>query len=254
MIYGITAAFCPVAQLARMLTEYNISEADCWFDKHIIVNCHYPINYQKNQTDLKVLMDSYCFWDGNVAELWDPESDIGSAQSQNWVLDKLSETLTDDDFFVNLDPDAACRTNWIRDAKRAMAADPKLVVVSCNAPMVGHFIETRHQEMLEKEIDGVKLLLPDIPTPFNLSLWRYSFIRDLGGIPQQFPMYGEVEGPVFASARANGYYTAYLKDHMENEDGKLMHDEAFQDWKDAHARKHTFLGTFREYCELKGLL
>lgn len=251
MIIAITAAFCPAAQLARSLFEFNESSVD----RHIIVNCHYPIAHDRNQNDLKILMASYCDRFPNV-EFWDPGSDIGSAQSQNWALDLLAEKglINDGDYFINLDPDAACRTNWIIDAAIALYADSGLVVVSCNAPMVEGFVERRHQVLEEKVVAGVPLLLPDIPTPFNLSMWRYSFIRDLGGIPQKFPMYGEVEGPIFVSARQHGYYTAYLKNHRENEDGKLMHHPAFEAWKDAHAREHTFLGSFAEYCELNNLL
>lgn len=224
-------------------------------DRHIIINCHYPRNYEKNQTDLKILIES---WNRKVknrekVELWDPGSDLGSAQSQNWVLEQLADVLSDDDYFINLDPDAACE-DWLGDAMLCMRADPKIVVVSCNAPMVTRFVETRYQQMEEREIFGVNILIPDIPTPFNLSLWRFSFIRSIGGIPQLFPHYGEVEGPVFATARGNGLYNVYLKDSMENEDGKLMHDRCFEDWKDAHAREHTFLGNFKEYCEQKNLL
>lgn len=250
MIYAITSAFCPVAQLARTLIEHNSYGQ---IHRHIVVNCHYPINYEKNQSDLKIFMDSFTNQFPKT-ELWDPGSDLGSAQSQNWALDNLAHELTDDDYFINLDPDAACRKDWIWAASQCLDADPRLVVVSCNAPMVEDFINRRHQSMAETELAGYKLMLPDIPTPFNLSMWRYSFIRQIGGIPQLFPHYGEVEGPIYMTARAHGYYNAYLKDFMENEDGKLMHDRAFEDWKDAHARQHTFLGNFKEYCEQNNLL
>jgi hypothetical protein len=253
MIYVITVAFCPAAQLARTLLEFKEQDKRLC-KRHIIVNGHYPRNYEKNQSDTKILIDSYnrAMPEHYRVEYWDPGSDIGSAQSQNWVLNELAEHLTDKDFFINLDPDAAC-DGWVEPAFACLVTDPNLIVVSCNAPMVKHFVETRYQQMEDRVVAGVNLMVPDIPTPFNLSMWRYSFIRDLGGIPQMFPQYGEVEGPVFQSARAHGYYNAYLKDYMENEEGKLMHDKSFEDWKEAHARQHTFLGTYAEFCQQHGL-
>lgn len=255
MIYAITAAFCPVAQLARTLIEFDNNPL---VDKLVVVNNHYPRNYEKNQIDFKVLMDSYCHLHANCIVL-DPGEDIGSAQSQNYALDQLQ--LGDGDLFLNLDPDAACRAKgdpilgatWIAAAKYVLDADPFLAVVSCNAPMVEGFIERRHQVMEEKVIGNVRLMLPDVPTPFNLSMWRYSFIKQIGGIPQKFPFYGEVEGPIFQLTRMHGMYNAYLKDFMEDEQGKLMHDKSFEDWKDAHAREHTFLGNYREWCDSKNL-
>jgi|ERR1019366_9334639 hypothetical protein len=260
MIYAIVNAFCPTVQLARTLIEYDNNPL---VDKLIIVNSHYPSrHYEKNQTDFRILMDSYCHIHSKCTVL-DPGQDLGSAQAQNYALDEFAVELDEENsYFINLDPDAACRAkgdpilgdNWISAAKRVLDSDFQLAVVSCNAPMVENFISTRHQNMEIKEVAGIRLMLPDVPTPFNLSMWRYSFIKSIGGIPQKFPYYGEVEGPVFGLTRAHGFYNAYLKDYMEDEQGKLMHDRAFEDWKDAHARENTFLGNFKEYIEQNNLL
>lgn len=254
-IWTITAAFCPTAQLARTLLEYETEKRTCY--RHIVVNCHYPINYEKNQLDFKIFMDSYTRVNPNT-EVMDPGSDLGSAQSQNYVLNELGDSIGPGDYFVNLDPDAACRTpNWQLAMKEVLDNDPLCALVSCNAPMIDKFKEQRHQEFTNKTVAGYKLILPDMPTPFNLSMWRAQFFREIGGIPQMYPHYGEVEGPVYQIVRANDMYNGYLLDFMEDEQGKLMHDRAFESWKDAHARTtgpSAFLGNFGEYCESNELV
>lgn len=249
-VYAISAAFCPAAQLARSLKEYEKYREITPY-RHIVVDCHYPINTEKNRSDIKIICETF------GVELWDCGEDIGSAQSQNWVLERLSDVLEDDDVFINVDPDASCRTHgWDLKMMQVLKEDEKCVVITNNSPMVMGFIERRHQVMEHKVIAGHKVMIPDIPTPFNLSMWRINFLRALGGIPQAFPFYGEVEAPVFNMARINGYYHCYLEDTMEDEQGKLMHDADFERWKDLHARTdgpESFAGSFGEWLQTKEL-
>lgn len=255
-IFTITVAFCPAAQLARTLLKYQASSIISP-TRHIIVDGHYPLNKTANQRDIRLIVEAYQAANPNEKiQLMDPGRDLGSAQSQNWAIEELHDLINfDEDCWINLDPDAACITKgWDAAMRNVLEHDPKCILVTTNSPMVEGFIQRRHQAMEERKIGSHTVMLPDMPTPFNLSMWRLSFLRDIGGIPQLFPSYGEVEGPMYQMARQLGYYNCYLKHFMEDEDGKLMHDQVFEDWKDAHARNHTFLGNFEEYCLSKDLI
>lgn len=252
MIYTITVAFCPAAQLARCLIKNKPDPSTLY-----VVLAHYPINTKKNNQDIRMIVESY------GGQVLDPGCDMGSAQSQWWAINKLR--LTDGDYWINLDPDAACDDSyWVEQAEYVLNKDPNCVVISCWSPMVDYFTKLRDQELLVKELpfpepplkcfEPIRYAVPYQPTPFNLGLWNYSFFKELGGIPQMFPQWGEVEGPVFHYAKQKGKYHAYLMDFVEDESGKLMSDHHKLEWQDRHARTQgpeQFLGTFKEYLAYK---
>lgn len=245
-LFTITVAYCPAALLARSLSLYQKTRYKEPY-RHIVVQGHYPINEKKNSHDIKLITE--CF-DG--VELWDPGQNLGSAQSQNWALQRLD--IQPGDVFINLDPDAACLDDgWDSKLIEGLAADPNCVLVSCMAPMVQRYLHGAPFTTFIDETDG-KYAIPKRPTPFNLSAWRYSFIKEIGGIPQAGLWWGETEGAFWGHCQRTGKYQAYCLDVMEDERGKWMQDRQQAEWKDLHMRvtpDKQFLGNLDEYLRWK---
>lgn len=237
-IIAITVAYCPAALLGRMILANRVRP-------DFVVQGHYPINKKKNNNDIKLICEAF-----NIPVL-DPGEDLGSAQSQNWALSQIG--LNESDFFINLDPDSACHSDWVTAAKIVLYEDPYCMLISCMAPMVQRYMANR-PPFIERNAVNVRYRIPQTPTPFNLSMWRYSFIKEIGGIPQMGPMWGETEGPFYAHCQARGKYHAYLLDYMEDENGKFMQDKQHNEFKDRHMRTlgdKQFLGTFTEFLALE---
>jgi hypothetical protein len=224
------------------------------YEDHImkyVVQGHYPINKEKNNRDIKILCEA------NGFKYLDPGYDMGSAQSQWWALQQLG--AKDGDYWVNLDPDSACDDTdaWMRDAYIVLDSDPNCIVASCMSPMVQTFLKERNIKLEEKTTDvdnRIRYGIAHNPVPFNLSMWRYSFFNEIGGIPQMGEKWGEVEGPVFHQAQMRGKYHAYLLDYMEDESGKFMQDRCLLEYKDAYLRTtgpNQFIGSFTEFLALK---
>lgn len=244
-LFTITIAYAPAALVARSLILYQKHRFHKPY-RHIVVDGHYPINQKKNSHDLKLITE--CF---EGVELWDPGVNLGSAQSQNWALGRLD--IGPEDFFINLDPDSACTINdWDEALRMQLFKDPHCAMVSCLAPMVVRY-RGLHFEMI-KNIGRYKYGVATKPTPFNLSMWRYSFVREIGGIPQAGLWWGETEAPFFSHCQRTGFYHAYALDFMENESGKFMQDKPQNDWKNLHMRTappDNFLGNYEEYLRWK---
>ena len=242
-LHVITVAYCRSAQLARMLLEFRKVSSPCLF-RHIIVQGHYPIDRERNNKEIELIVKSY-----GLAELWDPGSNLGSSQSQQWALDRLG--YSSEDYWVNLDPDSACRDgNWLHSMKTVLDHATECAVISCNAPMVEALIKSRSQQWIRKYVDGVNVGILDRPTPFNLSMWKCSFVKEIGGIQQYYPWWGELEAPIHAHAAMRGMYHAYLLDHMECEEGKFFHPASNGEWKNRHARTEgpsQFIGNYEEF-------
>lgn len=252
-IYAITVAFCPASQLARCLLELSKYKAGTLIDEHYVVQGHYPINTKKNNRDIALIVESY-----GKAKLLDPGSNLGSAQSQWWAVNQIG--LEEGDMWINWDPDSNCPTKgWAIDMMRVMHAVPDCIVVSCMSPMVKKFIEERNAPLELKSIPMYDSYnpyygIPTKPTPFNLSMWRYSFFKEIGGIPQMGDMWGEVEGAVWTHAKTQGKFHAYLLNHMEEESGKFLQDRQLLEFKDANMRTpgpDRFLGRFDEFLRWK---
>jgi hypothetical protein len=246
-VFTITVAFCPASQLARSLKANKDSHYKDKYD-HYVVQGHYPINKEKNNRDIKIICDAF------ELPLLDPGYDLGSAQSQWWALQQIG--AKDGDFWINLDPDSNC-SEWTFDAYVIINNDPNIVTISCMSPMVKTFLKERNIKLEEKTTgmnNRIKYGIARNPIPFNLSMWRYSFFNEIGGIPQMGEKWGEVEGPVFHQAQMRGKYHAYLLDHMEDESGKFLQDRQLLEYKDAYLRTSgpdQFVGSFIEFLALK---
>ncbi len=244
-IAALTIAFAPASQVARTIIEYRRYRT-VTPDKHIVAMGHYPINTAKNNRDIKLLCESF----GDI-ELWDPGYNMGSAQTQNWVIQQLPGF----DAFLNIDPDTSCRKyGWDSALRTVLQKDKNCILASCRAPLIERFIHETGRLFVEKTVDDVKYAVINEPTPFNLSLWDIEFFKGIGGIPQLGEMWGETEGPAHYLANQMGKYHAYVMDYMENEDGKFMQDRQLLEFKDLNMRvlgEERFHGRYNEYLAWK---
>lgn len=249
MIYTITVAFCPASQLAISLYKNRFIKRIP--DKSYVVMGHYPINKEKNNRDIKMISEAHGI------EVLDPGYDMGSAQSQWWALQQVG--AQDGDYWINLDPDSLCDfygydQGWPEAMKTLLDNNPDCIVGSCMSPMVQSFLKERNIKLTEISYDSVRYGIALNPVPFNLSMWRYSFFNEIGGIPQVGEKWGEVEGPVFHQAHMRGKYHAYLLDYMEDESGKFMQDRQLLEYKDLYMRTdgpNRFVGSYEEYLRWK---
>jgi hypothetical protein len=245
MLYTITISFCPAVQLARSLMEYRKNRS-LIPDKHIVVQGHYPVNKKKNNRDIEMVVEAY-----GEAELWDPGSDLGSAQSQNWALKKLK--AGNRDYFINWDPDSNCREKgWDRAALCLLEEDTDCVLVSCWSHLWNPFKE-RTKEYFSNS-HKFYYLKAIHPVPFNLSLFSCEFIDTIGGLAQWGEKWGELEAPFHHACLKHNKYHAYLKDYIEEESGKYMQDRPLLEYKDAYLRTlgpEQFVGQYHEFLAWK---
>lgn len=253
-IYTITVAFCPAAQLARCLAEQYVWNDSTSGSDHYVVQGHYPINREKNNRDIEMITHAFGL------TFLDPGRDLGSAQSQWWALQQIG--AKEGDYWINLDPDSCCDTGWELAATTVLEKDENCIVISCRAPLIDAFIASKNYVLDEKIVKneyraGTQVFRYGIarqPIPFNLSMWRYSFFKELGCIPQAGEMWGEVEAVVHQQAKMRDKYHAYLLDHVEEEQGKFMQDKQLLEYKDLSMRSppdKKFYGIFREYLAWK---
>ena len=189
LVFIITVAFGRSAQIARCLLEFH---PDIPIEKHVIVQAHYPIDTERNNEEIRLIVDSYEKHCNSPVELWDPGGDIGSAQSQNWALKQLG--LRDDDAWINLDGDSTCRDpHWMGAMQQVLEKEPKCAFVSLNSPMVQNFVRGPFEE---KHVHGwlgeFRIGIQNRPMPFNMTMWRGSFINQIGEFAQVGPQWGEL--------------------------------------------------------------
>lgn len=250
----ITIAYCPAALLARCLFKY-VSKQGFRPQEHVIVQGHYPINKKRNNHDIAMIAEAYAKIPGCEVKFLDPGKDLGSAQSQNWALERMRPH----EFFINLDPDSNCEVfSWDHYLKTVLKADESCALLSCYSPMVENFVRDRSIPFQKKTIttngNEYEVGFSEAPIPFNLSMWRYSFIEQIGGIPQMGIWWGEVEGPFHAACSLYGKYHGYLMSLMEDESGKEMQHPIHSEYKDRHMRTvgpEQFVGSFDEYVRWK---
>lgn len=242
-IHIITVAYCRSAQLARALLELKNDSPFC--DTFTIVQGHYPIDRERNNKEIELIAQSF------YADLIDPGGNLGSAQSQQYALNHLN--VNDESYWVNYDPDSACRDRGWADAMEVVLDnDPNCMFISCMSPMVKSFLDNRNQLLVEKDVSGVRIGVPQQPTPFNLSMFRCSFVKAMGGLHQGGIWWGELEAICYHHATIRGKYHAYLLDYMENEDGKFFHPTSNAEWKDRHCRtvgEHQFAGNYEDFLK-----
>jgi hypothetical protein len=245
-VFAITVAYCPASLLARSLMLYARTRAIQPY-KHIVALCGFPIDRKKNENDIRLICEAY----GGI-DLIDLGGNIGSAQSQNEILRRID--ITEEDFFINLDADSACLTaGWDKEMLKVMRNLPDCALISCMAPMVKRYLgDTPLQKVQNAHFQNIGI--PFKATPFNLSMWRYSFVKEIGGIPQGGIWWGETEGPFYGACQSRGKYHAYLLNCVEDENGKFMQPRQQNEWKDLHLRvvpEEQFSGNFEEFLRWK---
>lgn len=244
--YALTIAFCPASQFAWAMAQWHNTGNCVDVDEHLVVIGHYPINRLKNNRDIKMIAKAYGI------DCIDYGEDLGCAQTQTRVMKEMQ----DYDAFINVDPDSHCATNWYMDAVQVMDRYPDCVVVSCISPLVNQFLKDRDRQLDYSQVDSssISIGIARQPTPFNMSLWRCEFFREIGGVPQLGERWGDTEAGVFFYANPTGKYHVYLMNHMEDESGKLLQDRQLLEYKDLHLRSaehNKFYGVYVEYLRDK---
>lgn len=238
MLYTITVAFCPAAQLARSIVEYR-NYRGLYPDQHIVVLGYYPINKKKNNRDIQMLCESL------ELECWDPGADLGSAQSQNYALERLA--IENDDYFINLDPDSRCTDDgWDFALKEHLDSNPDCVLASCWSKLWDPY-----RSRLEIMGDVGRAIAP---MPFNLSMFKCSFLKQIGGLRQLGERWGELEGVFHAEMMRRDKHAVYLMDCLEDESGKFLQDRPLLEYKDSYLRTDgptRFVGSYEEFLRLK---
>lgn len=266
-IHPLTVTFCRPEMLAHAYIQFHkFRSKKLDYQRPTVISGHYPVDYQMN------IQACWMIADALGARWFDPLEDIGSAQSQNWAMQRLEreEVLKEEDLTFNMDADSQCLIpGWDEAMVDILKADPKIAFVSLNAPIIAERIAKKTLPIEYMEIAGHKCFKTLRPEQFNMTFIRYSILKQINGLPQEHPWYGQVETPFYNKIRELGYYNVYLSDFMENESPKMMHDPLFANWKYMHVTgmfknkfkeflsqvavwqqacaKNEFQGTFQEY-------
>lgn len=240
-IFTITVAFCPASQLARALLVHEKIRR-LIPDRHIVIQGHYPINKKKNNRDIEMICENA------EVEFMDPGEDLGSAQSQNWALEKINPSSKD--FFINWDPDTNVKDiGWDVAAHKFLVRNPDCVLVSCWSEQWKTF--RNRVEIVNNDPLIAKAIAP---TPFNLSMFRCGFVKEIGGLKQLGERWGELEAIFYQECIKRNKYHAYTMDHEEDYSGKFMQDRQLLEYKDAYMRTagpNQFIGSYEEFLKLK---
>jgi hypothetical protein len=236
--------------LEKFIQTYPPDSGKNWLPHITIVDAHYPLSNERiGSTIREVAIDYGCNY-------LNPGQDLGSAQSQNWAVKELG--LTEDDLWINLDPDSACTMpGWIEALEDVMAADKLCAIASLTNPVVWErfrFLECRIEE---RTIGGHRVGVPLTEQQWNMSCYRVSALNTVGSLLQGNAFYGDVEVPMYRAIRNFGWYNCYLLDFIEDYSLKVLEDKEFRLFKmaQAHNRKFDvkhFTGKFHEYCEEQG--
>lgn len=230
--------------------------------RHLAVNDwvwdnFYPLKKQETAARVLVLCNSY-----GARRCYDDvlQSNIGlhcgfNALCSDMVLDG---GLRDEDYIIVHDPDCFPITpGWDQALAHALTSDPNIAYACLNHP-VSLKTPDRSYEQKWVTVEGLALDLrfPNAPCQFNITAWRWSFLKRVGGWDEPHKYYGGVESVMWDKARALGMKHCYLAEYKEDYRLCTMQDAIYHEYKNAHVgrtRQPAFDGSFEEYLKERGI-
>lgn len=204
--------------------------------EHILLDHHWPIDYWAHRHAILRLAEKY------GCKVMSNYENVGGHGGLNWVMRNLP--LADDDLVMNFDGDSfPVNPGWDVAMTKAMS-DHRFGYVSL---FIDVDLNCKHWPE-EPSTSGIKMVRAGTGIEMiNISMFRYSFLKEVGLLQAQYKYYGQVEAPMMALLQQRGLKHGYLADFKEV--GRAYHpNQVYTDWKRDHV-SGIFPGNFREYYE-----
>lgn len=199
--------------------------------EHVLVDHLYPINAWSNSARILGIANT------QNLKLIRPYENRGLCGGWNWAIAQLP--IEDSDFVIGYDPDAnPVETGWDAAMVSALNTHRELGAVS----LIFERIRNRTWQELAPGI-----LVSDTYQFFDITMWRVSTLKAIGGLQASREFYGGFEETMFAVLKGHGYLHGFLKDYSEAP-CPIPHDPEYHGWKMSHANGHP--KAFKDYLKL----
>lgn len=236
-LWTITLCHNPIEQISVGMHAYY-STTILPSTTHILVDHHWPIDYWAHRRRLLELAEQYSCY------LMTPYENLGGHEGYNWVLRNLP--LENDDLVIGYDGDSYPITPKWDMAFLQVMEDPSLAACSLNLK----YLDSLRPWKKTDDANGIEVVLPagdNENEMFNVTIWRYSFLKENGLFQALCPFYGHVEIPMQNLIRKKGFRHVYLKNYFEDHN-PIPNNSDYVGWKDAHVRGK-FLGNFKNWVQ-----
>lgn len=236
----VTLTHIDIPLLEQSLEQIRLTTARREYEKHVLVDHHWPIAPWIHRRELLGLAERF------DCKLITPYENMGGARGINWAIANIP--MHDSDIFIGVDADSFPQTpGWVT-AMKTVLSDSVYGSVSLRLN-----IDLNTKVWDEENVHGLRVMRPCANgiDMINVTGWRVGAFRKVGGFTGGLPFYGGVEIPVFLELRAAGWRHGYLKDFHENMKPFEPHEE-YRKWKAAHVAG-TFPGNFCEWVKEKGI-
>lgn len=231
-LYTLMLSFAPARIIEPSLE--NLFLKSPYPTQLVITDNHYPLNRVANRKELVRLSIKY------GALLFDSGADIGAAQSFNQVTDHLP--LNDGDFILGYDPDSwAIEPGFDGAMVSVLQKYPDLAYVS----LANDDVTFKANDIQWEDRGDVKIPL-NRPEMNNITLFRWSWLKHIGGLRQICNYYGFLENHLWKSLQETGMHMGYLPTHKEDIRLTALHDPEYIQWKAEHVG-FKFEGSFGDY-------
>ncbi len=237
-LWVITLAHVDAPILESSLAAYYAT-ADRIHHAHILLDHHWPINYWAHRKRILELGEQY------DCKVMAPYENMGSHNGYNWTFGCLR--IADEDYILTYDSDSMPVTKgWDSAMVKVLDTDPKFAAVSLSINA-----DLACKNWAEEDVGGIVVKHPaEGIEMINVTMWRFSFIKQVGGIGGS-NFYGYTEHAMFQPMAELGLKHGYLRDYSENPRPVEPHP-VYLEWKREHVA-FRFTGNFDAYCRMKGL-
>jgi hypothetical protein len=238
-VWVTTLAYLDLPVLEMALEQYAKTAVPVK-GEYILLDHHWPLNYWKHRHRLLELAEKY------NCRVMSPYENLGGHGGNNWLIQNLP--VRNEDLIITYDADSNPQTvGWNAMLVKAME-DPSYAAISLtiNADLLTKdwvTEETTSGVAVKRPRNGIEMM--------NITAFRASFLRLIGGFKGPRRFYGFVEGHLHQSMQAMGLKHGYLVDAYENLKPIEPHPQ-YQEWKRNHVTG-TFPGNFDQWAKEKGL-
>ena len=247
-LWIITLGFCNARTLKAGLTRLDETSTYKGEVERIFLDQYYPVNRKENFWELQSICKAHGF------KFYDSGYDRGLHNGFNYVASLLP--LGDEDLILLYDPDS-----WVDNAGfdsamvEVLNEDKELEYISSWHWPIEQTHGKRVPGAFRTTSSGLKYFVPDIQSQWemvSLGMYRWSFIKEIGGMKQPRAYYGFLEEHFVKSLNLRRKRMGFLKGFdNENPHKSSLIDPEYEQYKLAHSNQ-SFPGSFQEFLTFIG--
>jgi len=242
-VYTIAMAFMNYRIIAKSLAAFQDTRNVALENKLVILNQHYPLNYDENQIVLKELAKQH------NAILIDAKKNLGLHGGFNFAMNHLK--LKDGDIVIGYDPDSLpLQYGWDMALVRAIQGDPKQRVVWASLMNPRSLSDIKERGYDVRKADGyIELWITRQAVVNSICAWSYRWLKEVGFLNEHRPFYGHLEGAMWGAMDNRKYDWAFLPGWTESDCLRDMHDRDYVIYKCCHSHLKSWDGDFKSWLD-----